>query len=58
MGTRYVVAVLIAIGLGLVVGWGAPVAAQVVERIYGTTSSGVIVPVLVESDGRIAVVGS
>lgn len=51
-------ALVIAVGLGLLVGWGAPVAAQVAQRMYGTTSTGVFVPVLVNSDGRLVVVGS
>ena len=49
---------LIAGVIGLLMGLAAPVAAQVASRIYGTTSTGVIVPVLVNSDGRLVVVGS
>jgi len=48
----YVIAGLIGLALGL----AAPVAAQVAQRLYGTTSAGVFVPVLVDSTGRLVVV--
>lgn len=49
---------VIAVGLGLLLGWGVPVAAQVVSRLYGTTAAGVFVPVLIDSTGRLQVTGS
>lgn len=54
MGTRYVLAFVI----GCVVGIGVPVAAQTAVRMYGTQSGGTITPVLVDSSGRIVVVGA
>lgn len=50
--------ILIAVVVGLLLGWGSPVLAQVAVRIFGTTSGGVILPVLVDSQGRLVVVES
>jgi hypothetical protein len=48
---------VIAVALGLLFGWGVPVAAQVASRLYGTTSTGEILPVLIDTSGRLVVVG-
>lgn len=47
---------IIAGAIGLLIGLGLPVAAQVGNQIYGVTSTGTIVPVLVDSAGRLQVV--
>ena len=51
-------AVVIAVVLGLLVGWGWPVAAQAVVRIYGTQSDGTITQILIDSTGKLSVTGS
>lgn len=48
---------VIALIVGLLIGLGWPtVKAQATTRLYGTTSAGAIVPVLVDSSGRLQVV--
>lgn len=48
---------VVAFVIGVLVGIGWPaVKAQATTRLYGTTSSGAIVPVLVDTSGRLQVV--
>lgn len=42
--------------IGVLIGLSVPAGAQIANQIYGVTSTGTIVPVLVDSAGRLQVV--